>query len=94
MRFVLPVEAGMRPAWMLRLGLFVYDHLGGRRTLPGTRNIDVELQHGALGAPLKRPSAHAFEFSDCCVDDARLVAARGDGARKCEHHEQRVPFDR
>src|SRR3954466_2815429 len=44
MRFVLPVEAGMRPLWMLRLGLFIYDHLGGRRILPATRGID--LAHG------------------------------------------------
>ncbi|HEY2184179.1 MAG TPA: glycerol-3-phosphate dehydrogenase [Xanthobacteraceae bacterium] len=73
MRIVLPVEAGMRPPWMLRLGLLVYDHLGGRRILPAARNVDLELQHGALGVPLKRPTAHGFEFSDCCVDDARLV---------------------
>ena len=53
MRFVLPVEPGMRPAWMLRLGLFLYDHLGGRKILPGTRSVD--LAHDALGAPLKRP---------------------------------------
>ncbi len=41
MRFVLPVEPGMRPAWMLRLGLFIYDHLGGRKILPATRTIDL-----------------------------------------------------
>ena len=71
MRFVLPVEPGMRPRWMLRLGLFIYDHLGGRKILPGTSS--VALDHGALGAPLMRRYAHGFEYSDCSVDDARLV---------------------
>ncbi len=82
MRFVLPVEPGMRPRWMLRLGLFVYDHLGGRKLLPATRTID--LAHDPLGAPLKGRYEHGFEYSDCWVDDARLVvlnavdaAARG-----------------
>src|SRR6202045_2425103 len=73
MRFVLPVEPGMRPMWMLRLGLLIYDHLGGRRILPASRSIDSELRDGALGAPLKRAPAYGFEFSDCRVDDARLV---------------------
>src|SRR5438874_13431242 len=41
MRFILPHEPGMRPAWMLRVGLFLYDHLGGRKILPGTRTIDL-----------------------------------------------------
>src|SRR5215468_954313 len=41
MRFVLPMEAGMRPAWMLRAGLFLYDHLGGRKILPGSRSVDL-----------------------------------------------------
>jgi glycerol-3-phosphate dehydrogenase len=69
---VLPVEPGMRPRWMLRLGLFVYDHLGGRKLLPATSTID--LAHDALGAPLKGRYEHGFEYSDCWVDDARLVA--------------------
>jgi glycerol-3-phosphate dehydrogenase len=73
MRFVLPVEAGMRPVWMLRLGLLLYDHLGGRRVLPGMRRIDRELRDGALGRPLKRAYQHGFAYSDCAVDDARLV---------------------
>jgi glycerol-3-phosphate dehydrogenase len=71
MRFVLPVEPGMRPFWMLRLGLFIYDHLGGRKILPATRSVD--LAHGILGAPLKRSYARGFEYSDCWADDARLV---------------------
>ena len=53
MRFVLPVEPGMRPRWMLRLGLFVYDHLGGRKLLPATRTVD--LARDPLGAPLQGP---------------------------------------
>jgi glycerol-3-phosphate dehydrogenase len=71
MRFVLPPEPGMRPPWMLRVGLFIYDHLGGRKILPATRTVD--LANGPLGAPLKRPSERGFEYSDCVADDARLV---------------------
>src|SRR5262245_39837332 len=59
MRFVLAAEPGMRPAWMLRLGLFVYDHLGGRKILPPTRVID--LGHDPLGAPLRQRHAQGFE---------------------------------
>ena len=71
MRFVLPSAPGMRPPWVLRLGLFVYDHLGGRRFLPPTRTID--LAHDPLGAPLKRGLDRGFEYSDCWADDSRLV---------------------
>jgi glycerol-3-phosphate dehydrogenase len=71
MRFVLPHEPGMRPAWILRLGLFIYDHLGGRRMLPATRTID--LSNDALGAPLKGRYRYGFEYSDCQADDSRLV---------------------
>ena len=71
MRFVLPAEAADRPAWMLRLGLALYDHLGGRRTLPGTRAIDFHAD--PVGAPLKPHFCRGFEYSDCTVDDARLV---------------------
>jgi glycerol-3-phosphate dehydrogenase len=72
LRFVLPHRRGLRPAWMLRLGLFVYDHLAGRQRLPGTRSLD--LARDPAGYPL-RPGAFsgAFEYSDCSVDDARLV---------------------
>ena len=72
LRFVLPYQAGLRPAWMLRMGLFLYDHLGGRRRLPGTRVLDLAID--SAGAPL-RPGLFAtgFEYSDCWVDDARLV---------------------
>jgi len=71
MRFVLPHHAGLRPAWLLRLGLFLYDHLGGRRLLPATRTID--LRRDPAGLALKPGFRRAFEYSDCRVDDARLV---------------------
>lgn len=71
LRFVLPHHKGLRPAWFLRLGLFIYDHLGGRKILPGTRTAD--LRSDAVGAPLKPEFVKAFEYSDCWVDDARLV---------------------
>src|SRR5690606_29540983 len=71
LRFVLPHHKGLRPAWLLRAGLFVYDHLGGRKLLPPTRTLD--LRRDPLGRPLKDAYARAFEYSDCWVDDARLV---------------------
>ncbi|MBV6649855.1 MAG: glycerol-3-phosphate dehydrogenase [Hoeflea sp.] len=71
MRFVLPHHKGMRPAWLLRLGLFLYDHLGGRKILPGTRVLDLKTD--PAGRPLKNEFAKAFEYSDCWVNDARLV---------------------
>ena len=72
MRFVLPYDKGQRPAWMLRMGLFLYDNLGGRELLPGTKTVDLtEAPHaGVLEARLKT----GFEYSDCWVEDARLVA--------------------
>ena len=86
MRFVLPHRAGLRPAWMLRLGLLIYDHLGGRRILPPTRTLD--LARDPAGEPLRPGIRRGFEYSDCWVDDARLVvllardaAARGAGIR-------------
>ncbi len=71
MRFVLPVEPGMRPPWQLRLGLFVYDHLGGRGILPSTRSVD--LSGDPHGATLKGRYRYGFEYSDCMTDDSRLV---------------------
>jgi len=71
LRFILPHHAGLRPAWLLRLGLFLYDHLGGRRLLPPTRTID--LRQDPAGIALKPGYRRAFEYSDCRVDDARLV---------------------
>ncbi len=71
LRIVLPTKRGLRSALWLRLGLFIYDHLGGRKLLPGTRGVD--LTHHAVGQPLKRSIRYGFEFSDCLVDDSRLV---------------------
>ena len=71
LRFVLPHHKGLRPAWLLRLGLFLYDHLGGRKDLKATETVD--LAGGPLGAPLKKVFARGFEYSDARVDDARLV---------------------
>ncbi|ALJ11732.1 glycerol-3-phosphate dehydrogenase [Sphingopyxis macrogoltabida] len=71
LRFVLPYRTGLRPRWLLRLGLFLYDHIGGRKKLPATRSIDLA-QHEA-GTPLQSQYVRAFEYSDGWVDDARLV---------------------
>jgi glycerol-3-phosphate dehydrogenase len=71
LRFVLPHDRHLRPRWMLRAGLFLYDHLGGRKRMPGTRSIRLS-QHPA-GLPLKRDFRFGFEYSDGWVDDARLV---------------------
>lgn len=72
LRFVLPLEPGMRPAWLIRLGLFIYDHLGGRKILPPTRTLD--LSRDEAGASLRTSLRRAFEYSDLWCQDARLVA--------------------
>ena len=85
MRFVLPHQKHLRPAWMIRAGLFFYDHLGrGRRTLPGSRRIN--LKRHVVGAPLRGDYRTGFVYSDAWVQDARLVVlnamdARDRGAR-------------
>ena len=71
MRFVLPHDASLRPRWMIRTGLFLYDHLGGRRTLPGTEA--VKLRRHRYGTPLQERVTDGFAYSDCWVQDARLV---------------------
>ncbi|PKH25765.1 glycerol-3-phosphate dehydrogenase [Enterobacterales bacterium CwR94] len=68
MRFRLPHRPHLRPAWMIRMGLFLYDHLGKRTSLPGSKS----LRFGA-GSVLKPEIVRGFEYSDCWVDDARLV---------------------
>ncbi|MBN8510934.1 MAG: FAD-dependent oxidoreductase, partial [Burkholderiales bacterium] len=82
LRFVMPHDPSMRPAWLIRAGLFLYDHLARREWLPASRAID--LQRDPAGAPLKPEYRRGFEYSDGWVDDARLVvlcaldaAARG-----------------
>ena len=79
LRFVLPHHRGLRPAWLLRLGLFLYDHLGGRKRLEGTRTLDLA-SHPA-GRPLKPGFGTAFEYSDCRVQDSRLVVLNAMDAR-------------
>ena len=82
LRFVMPHDASMRPVWVVRTGLFLYDHLAKREWLPGSTTVDLR-QHAA-GAPLKAQYTRGFVYSDGWVDDARLVvlnavdaAARG-----------------
>ncbi len=67
----LPWLKGRRPAWLIRLGLLLYDHLGGRKILPGTRSLD--LRSDPAGRWLRPEFARAYEYSDCWVQDARLV---------------------
>ncbi|CAN0652747.1 aerobic glycerol 3-phosphate dehydrogenase [Nitratireductor aquimarinus] len=71
MRFVLPVHKGLRPAWLVRLGLWLYDHIGGRKLLPKTATLDMRTD--PAGKPLKADYRRAFEYSDCWVNDARFV---------------------
>jgi glycerol-3-phosphate dehydrogenase len=71
LRFVLPHQKGLRPAWLLRLGLFLYDNLGGRKILPGTKTLN--LRNHPAGEPLKDHFKLGFEYSDGWVQDARLV---------------------
>ncbi len=78
MRFVLPHSPEDRPAWLVRLGLFLYDHLGGRKKLPGARALD--LRRDPEGAPILDKYTRGFEYSDCWVDDARLVVLNAVGA--------------
>jgi len=71
LRFVMPHDPGMRPVWMIRAGLFLYDHLARREVLPGSTTVD--LRSPPAGAPLKRDFRKGFVYSDGWVDDARLV---------------------
>ena len=78
MRFVLPHSREQRPAWLIWLGLFLYDHLGGRKILPPSRRLSLAQE--PIGAAIKPEFATAFEYSDCWVDDARLVVLNALGA--------------
>ncbi len=71
LRFVLPINEARRSALLLRIGLLIYDWIGWRRILPGTREVD--LLTDVTGEPLRRTFHHAYEYSDCFADDARLV---------------------
>lgn len=79
LRFLLPYHKALRPAWFIRLGLFIYDHLGGRKLLPATKTI--KLQNSLYGGALRDKFHKAFEYSDCFVDDARLVVLNAMSAR-------------
>ena len=72
MRFVLPHHKGLRPRWLVRLGLFIYDHIGGRKNLPATKSLD--LSSDVAGVALKDDYTRGYEYSDCWVEDSRLVA--------------------
>ncbi len=72
-RFVIPAHSDERPPWLLRLGLLLYDRLAPQGCLPASATIDVT--HHPIGNALKRPFGTAFEYSDCLVDDSRLVIA-------------------
>jgi len=78
-RFVMPHVPELRPRWMIRVGLFMYDHLGRRSTLPGSHA--VRLDSPPYGAGIKAGFRHGFAYSDCRVDDARLVIANALSAR-------------
>lgn len=84
LRYTLPFLHGKRPAWLVRSGLFIYDHLGGRKILPGTRTLD--LRNHPAGQVLKKRFTKAYEYSDCWVEDSRLVVlnARDAAARGAE----------
>ncbi len=82
LRFILPHHNALRPKWLIRLGLFLYDHIGGRKLLP--KSHSVNLAEHETGKALKSTYNSGFEYSDCWVQDARLVtlnvmdaAARG-----------------
>jgi glycerol-3-phosphate dehydrogenase len=80
LQFVLPHEPHLRPAWMIRAGLFLYDHLGGHRTLPSSFGVD--LQGTPWGAGLKNRFRKGFVYSDARVDDSRLVVLNAIAARE------------
>ncbi|HEY1091776.1 MAG TPA: glycerol-3-phosphate dehydrogenase [Burkholderiaceae bacterium] len=80
LRFVMPHDAGLRPAWMIRAGLFLYDHLARREVLPDSGGID--LRRHIVGLPLQRQFKRGFVYSDGWVDDARLVVANAIDARE------------
>ncbi|MGS7252634.1 glycerol-3-phosphate dehydrogenase [Pseudomonas anuradhapurensis] len=81
MRFVLPHRPHLRPAWMIRAGLFLYDHLGKRKRLGASRSLRF-----GPGYPLKPAITRGFEYADCAVDDARLVVLNAMAAREHGAH--------
>jgi len=85
LQFVLPHESHLRPAWTISVGLFLYDHLGGRRSLPGSRSLRLDPEGYGIG--LKKEFKRGFSYFDCWVDDARLVVLN---ARSAEQHGARI----
>ncbi|MBC2777404.1 glycerol-3-phosphate dehydrogenase [Parasphingopyxis marina] len=89
MRFVFPHNNSVRPYWMIRIGLFLYDMIGGRRTLKGTRSLGKA--NPQYRSPFSDPRTRGFVYSDCWVDDARLVALNArDAADRGAEIETRV----
>ena len=89
LRFIMPHQPHLRPAWLIRTGLFLYDHLGKRKKLAASKSI----RFAASSSPLKAEITQGFEYSDCVVDDARLVIlnamqAREKGAELTEEVEE------
>lgn len=80
LRFVMPHDRGQRPAWMIRAGMFLYDHLARRELLPGSETLNLRMH--AAGAPLKNAFTKGFAYSDGWVDDARLVVLNAIDARE------------
>jgi len=80
LNLVMPWMRGRRPAWLIRFGLFLYDNLGGRKLLPGTTTVD--LRNDTAGAPLRDKFEKAYEYSDCWIEDARLVVLNARDAEK------------
>src|SRR4029077_10969615 len=80
LRFVMPHVPELRPRWMIRAGLYLYDHLGRRTRLPGSHGVD--LAGSTYGIGLKSTYSKGFVYSDCRVDDARLVVANLMAARE------------
>jgi len=80
LRFVMPHAPGQRPAWLIRAGLFLYDHLASRDFLPPSGSLS--LRNSPAGAPLQRRFTRAFTYADAWVDDARLVALAAIDARE------------
>jgi len=85
LRFILPHHKALRPRWLIRLGLFLYDHIGGRKILPKSCGIDLRKHVG--GSALKSKFTHGFEYSDCWVQDARLVVLN---AREAQQRGARI----
>ena len=80
LRFVMPHDPSMRPAWLVRLGIFLYDHLARREVLPGSEGVD--LRRHPVGEPLKDEFTRGFIYSDGWVNDARLVVLNAVDARE------------